>query len=66
MKYPKPIMSKTEMHKVMGYSMDYLNRIVHHKYAEKFCWKKNEKAGNSKYFFDTEEFEKLRKKGVLN
>lgn len=66
MKYPKAVMSKTELNKEMGFSMDYLNRIVHHKYASKFCWKQKSGVKNSKYFFDTEKFESLRAKGALN
>lgn len=64
MKYPKPVMSKKELH-MMGFSEDYLERIVHHPLAHRFCWKKNKNAKNSKFFFDTEQFEKLREKGVI-
>lgn len=65
MQYPKPVMSKSELHTQMGFSLDYLTRIVHHPLAHKFCWKKNKNVKNSKYFFDTEQFEKLREKGAI-
>lgn len=65
MNYPRPVMSKSELHNEMGFSMDYLNRIVHSRHAKKFCWKKNERAKNSKFFFDTEKFEKMRQKGEI-
>lgn len=64
MKYPKPLMSITELEKEMGFSRDYLERIVHHPLAKMFAQKMND-AKNSKYKIDTEEFEKLRKKGQL-
>lgn len=36
MNYPKPIMSIKEMTK-LGFSMDYMKRIVHHKLAPKYA-----------------------------
>ncbi|MBQ3584521.1 MAG: hypothetical protein IJA27_07385 [Lachnospiraceae bacterium] len=62
--YPKEVMSKAELHK-MGFSMEYLNEIVHHQLAPTFCWKKKKGVRNSKYFFDTTKFEKLREKGAI-
>lgn len=64
MEYPNPIMSITEMVNIMHFSRDYMRRMVHHKYADKYV-QKTGKAKNSKILIDTAEFEKLRKKGVL-
>lgn len=63
MQYPKPIMSITELNKEMGFSKDFLYRAVHHRLAHKFAVKNGK--NNSKYQIDTEEFEKIRKRGLL-
>lgn len=54
MKYPKPLMSITELMKC-GYSRDYLDRAVHSQYAHLFA-RRTSKRG--KFMIDTEEFEK--------
>lgn len=64
MQYPKPIMSITEMVNQMHFSRDYMYRMLHHKYADKYV-QRTGKGKNSKALIDTEEFEKLRKRGIL-
>lgn len=64
MNYPAPVMSITELEKQMHFSREYLKRMTHHRLADRFCQKIG-KGRNSKFLFDTEEFEKLRKKGLL-
>lgn len=57
MKYPKPVMNKSELVK-MGFSEPFLERAFH-KRGQTFAWK----SGNTKQsqvLFDTEEFEKYR------
>ncbi|SHI44578.1 hypothetical protein [Parasporobacterium paucivorans] len=61
MNYPKPLMSISELTE-LGFSRDYLKRIVHHKQAVKFA---NRTSRGGKFIIDTEEFEKLRKRGIL-
>lgn len=61
MQYPKPLMSISEMVE-LGYSKDYLKRIVHHRLAYRFA---DRTSARGKFRIDTEEFEKLRKKGAL-
>ena len=64
MKYPFPLMSVTELVNQMHFSTDYIRRMTHHKYAYKYL-QRTGTGKNSKYVFDTEEFEKLRKRGIL-
>lgn len=64
MNYPKPVMGITELQQ-MGFSAWYLRKVVHHRYAHK-CVTKTGTARNSKVMIDTEEFEKLRQKGVFD
>ncbi len=61
MTYPKPVMSITEL-LALGFTRDYLNRMVHHKMAYKYAIKTSNRG---KWYIDTEEFEKLRSKGRL-
>lgn len=56
MRYPKPIMSISEMAE-MGFSRTALYEFAHHQLAERYVIK-TPKGG--KIFFDTAEFEKLR------
>ena len=61
MKYPKPMMSITELKK-MGYPEDYLRRVVHGKYGSRVAVQ-NKK--NGKYLIKTDEFEKLQNRGCF-
>lgn len=56
MKYPKPIMSISEMAE-MGFSKTALYEYAHHQLADRFIIT-TPKGG--KIFFDTAEFERLR------
>lgn len=62
MTYPKAIMKKTEMVKLLGFSKIYLDRACHSKYAPEFIIRNGSK-GN--FYIDTEKFEKLQVKGVF-
>lgn len=61
MEYPKPIMTIPELYK-MGFPRDYLERAAHCKHADKFASRTSRRG---KWLFDTQEFEKLRKKGCF-
>lgn len=63
MKYPKKIMSVTEMCS-LGFSRYYLNCCTHSKYRDKFVTRTSHNR-NGRQMIDTDEFEKLRKKGVF-
>lgn len=61
MKYPKPVMRKSELIK-MGFTEAYLMRIFRTKGQDIAC-KQNPASRNSPIIFDTEGLEKWRKKG---
>lgn len=61
MEYPKQIMSISEMKK-MGHSVDFLRRAVHSRHAGQFAFQTSRRG---KWLIDTQEFEKLRKKGAF-
>lgn len=63
MQYPAAIMSSKDM-VALGFPSDYIRRMTHHKYAYKYI-QRTGTGKNSKYLFDTEEFEKLRRRGIL-
>lgn len=56
MKYPKPVMSLTEMAK-LGFSRTQLNQAAHHPLADKYMMTT---ANGGKFLFDTEKFERYR------
>lgn len=56
MKYPKPIMKKTELER-MGFPKEYLMRAYRTR-GQTFARKMNPVKENSTILFDTEEFEK--------
>ena len=58
MEYPKPLMSITEIHTIMGVPLDDLKRAVHVP-GQTFATKT---SGGGKWLNDTEEFEKWRRK----
>lgn len=62
MNYPRPIMSIPELNKEVGLPLKYLRNAVHSRWADKFA---THGKNNSKWQIDTEEFEKLRKRGIL-
>ncbi len=62
MEYPGKIMRKTELRK-MGFGEAYLMRIFNTVGAP-VAWKMDPRGRNSPIVFDTEEFEKLRARGV--
>lgn len=58
MQYPKPMMSITEIHMIMGVPLADLKRAVHipgQRFATKTC-------GGGKWLIDTAEYEKWRNK----
>lgn len=57
MKYPKAIMSITELTK-LGYSRTELLRAAHHHLAPRYIMTTSKKG---KFLFDTAEWEKVRK-----
>lgn len=57
MKYPKAVMSITELAE-MGFSRKELTKAAHHHLSSKYIVKT---IGGGKYFFKTEEFEKYMK-----
>lgn len=61
MEYPKQVMSISEMHKI-GHPVDFLRRAVHSRYGKQFAW---QTSRGGKWMIDTQEFEKLKKKGVF-
>ncbi len=61
MEFPKPKMSKAELMK-MGFSAYELNCYVHHKRANEYIIRANQRG---KVSFDTEAFSKLLKRGIL-
>ncbi len=62
MEYPEKIMRKTALRK-MGFGEAYLMRIFNTVGAP-VAWKMDPKSKNSPIVFDTEEFEKLRARGI--
>lgn len=62
MEYPKPVMKLMDMVRELGLPEDYLRRIVHSKYAEKFAFRTSK---NGAWMIITAEYEKLRKRGVF-
>ena len=57
MKYPKPVMKKTELEK-MGFPEQWL-LMVFRKHGQKVAWKMG-KGSNSPILFDTDALEKIR------
>lgn len=58
MKYPKPVMRKSELMKEMNFSESFLDRAFRSK-GQTFAWKISNKR-NSPIEFDTEGLEKYR------
>lgn len=59
MRYPKPVMRKSELMK-MGFTEEWLMYIFRMRSDKKIAWKAGMKP-NSPILFDTEELEKIRK-----
>ena len=61
MKYPKPMMSITEL-TALGFSRDYLQKAVHCKHSDEFAYRTGR---GGKFMVDTEKFDKaIRKKWI--
>ena len=63
MTYPKPVMKAGEMAELFGMSSQTFADMLHLP-GQKFAWKMSA-AKNSPVLFDTEEFEKWRKRQIV-
>ena len=64
MKYPKPVMRKSELIE-MGFAEEWLMFIYRMRQDKKIAWKTGNKP-NCPILFDTEELEKLRKAACVS
>lgn len=63
-KYSKPILSRAEFLRESGYPRDYLDRALHSRWADQFCFRTSDKP-KAKFMIDTEAFEYYRRLGEL-